>query len=675
MKRWRTYLLGMLLPALALLLLQTDTMDTLAAENAAATMQLTKAEGNVEVSSSTGKSISMLDDMRLYNGYEIETMEESYAWISLDKSKLAKLDAVSKASVRKSGKQLEILAESGTLLFNVVEPLEEDETLNIRVSTMVAGIRGTCGWIEVIDESRTQLTLLEGAVEVSVIDPVNGQSKMESVSAGETVICQVYEQTKEGDKCDIRREKCVEEDVPGFVLEELFQDPDLRENIYRESGIDLRELTEQDVEKRLQEDKEAVSGRLAEIAENLTKQEEQSTTNLVWGDTDNVPATEEQTASASSSVPAEVPAPSASQGTTENSVPKPPVEKTYTVTFETQGGSAVSSAAVKSGDRVVKPADPTRTGYSFNGWYTDAACTAAYDFSLPVTGELTLYANWTPVTYEVRFETNGLSLADGAEPSRTVQAGTAIGELPELGRPQESANYSFSGWYTERAEGQEVTSSTIITDNMTVYARWYNWVLDGSDNLTISGAGPMLGYTECGPWDGNRVRTAVIMDGITRIGSNAFRFCSNLASVTIPGSVTSIGIGAFSGCSGLTNVTIPDSVTSIGDNTFLNCSSLTSVTIPGSITSIGANAFYNCSKLTNVYFGGSESRWGELGYIFPDSVTMHYNGSRNLLGAAISEGSSVLDLQQESVMEEPVIEAPVTEEEIKPEEMEDMDTE
>ena len=64
------------------------------------------------------------------------------------------------------------------------------------------------------------------------------------------------------------------------------------------------------------------------------------------------------------------------------------------------------------------------------------------------------------------------------------------------------------------------------------------------------------------------------------IGDEAFRNCTNLTSVTIPGSVTNIGYGAFSCCIGLASVTIPDSVKSIGGGAFAGCSGLTSVILP-----------------------------------------------------------------------------------------------
>lgn len=70
---------------------------------------------------------------------------------------------------------------------------------------------------------------------------------------------------------------------------------------------------------------------------------------------------------------------------------------TYTVTFDSAGGSAVPSQTVQSGQMVIEPAAPTRPGYNFTGWYLDGKL---YDFNTPVTGDLYLSAGWKAVAVD-----------------------------------------------------------------------------------------------------------------------------------------------------------------------------------------------------------------------------------------------------------------------------------
>lgn len=118
--------------------------------------------------------------------------------------------------------------------------------------------------------------------------------------------------------------------------------------------------------------------------------------------------------------------------------------------------------------------------------------------------------------------------------------------------------------------------------------------------------------------------SVTIPDGVTSIGEEAFRNCTNLTSVTIPDSVTSIGEEAFRNCSNLTSVTIPANVRSIDKYVFKNCSRLTSVTIPNSVRSIDRFAFYHCFELTSINFKGTKAEWnaivGEDGYLCKRTV-------------------------------------------------------
>ena len=261
---------------LALALWLTMAAPALAAENAiASSIQLSKTEGTVSATNSAGRSISLIKNLRLFSGYHVLTKAESYAWLNLDSAKLLKVDASSETEVRKSGKKLEVLLCSGNLFFNVTEPLDDDETLNIRTSTTLTGVRGTCGWVNVIDRRSTQVCILEGTVECVVSDAVSGESKSTTIRAGEVATFTVHPEEAsalEGERCEIVTERCAVEDVPGYVLVELVEDEALCKDILDASGLDiLADLSQNgdpaaEVQRRLEEEERENADRLASIA-------------------------------------------------------------------------------------------------------------------------------------------------------------------------------------------------------------------------------------------------------------------------------------------------------------------------------------------------------------------------------------------------------------------------
>ena len=108
---------------------------------------------------------------------------------------------------------------------------------------------------------------------------------------------------------------------------------------------------------------------------------------------------------------------------------------------------------------------------------------------------------------------------------------------------------------------------------------------------------------------------------VTVIGSEAFKNCTSLTSITIPESVTTIKHGAFSGCCGLTSITLPESITTIEYKTFSGCSSLTSITLPESITTIEFETFSGCSSLTSITIPVSVTTIGSEAFSGCSSLT------------------------------------------------------
>ena len=133
----------------------------------------------------------------------------------------------------------------------------------------------------------------------------------------------------------------------------------------------------------------------------------------------------------------------------------------YTISFNSNGGSAVSDIKQDYGTSVTAPADPTREGYTFNGW------NPAVPSTMPVDG-LTCVAQWTVNTYSVKLNTNG----------GTINAGDVTGYTYGIGATLPTdvtkTGYNFLGWFdNEECSGTAVTEiSTTDTGNKEYWAKW-----------------------------------------------------------------------------------------------------------------------------------------------------------------------------------------------------------
>ena len=87
---------------------------------------------------------------------------------------------------------------------------------------------------------------------------------------------------------------------------------------------------------------------------------------------------------------------------------------------------------------------------------------------------------------------------------------------------------------------------------------------------------------------------------VDTIGEEAFRYCEDILSVSLPNSLVCIDGYAFYNCTAMTEVNIPDGVTSIGDRAFMECKKMSSFTIPAHVATIGSYAFASCSGLTSI---------------------------------------------------------------------------
>ena len=155
---------------------------------------------------------------------------------------------------------------------------------------------------------------------------------------------------------------------------------------------------------------------------------------------------------------------------------------TYTVSFDTQGGSTVPAQTVSHGEMVNKPADPTKDGFTFTNWYNESACLNLWDFTTPVTKDLTLYAKWTP--NEPGPEPPSGSSGDGNmenayrvlfnDGATTLYVVTDLSAGDKLTKPEDPVKdgYTFAGWHKDTACTQAWDFNDGITGSMTLYAKW-----------------------------------------------------------------------------------------------------------------------------------------------------------------------------------------------------------
>jgi uncharacterized repeat protein (TIGR02543 family) len=137
----------------------------------------------------------------------------------------------------------------------------------------------------------------------------------------------------------------------------------------------------------------------------------------------------------------------------------------YTVTFNSNGGSAVPSQTADVGGKVIYPVIPIRENYLLGAWCTDSNLQNEYAFNSLVKSSFILYAKWTRVSNEVTFDSNGGS----AVPSETIHIGDYVMKPNDPIRE----GYAFIRWCSDQALTDEfIFDTTPINYPTTIYAAW-----------------------------------------------------------------------------------------------------------------------------------------------------------------------------------------------------------
>ncbi len=235
---------------------------------------------------------------------------------------------------------------------------------------------------------------------------------------------------------------------------------------------------------------------------------------------------------------------------------------TYSISYVLNGGTQATGNPTEyiEGEGIQSFKSPTRSGYTFMGWFADAAFTKEVKkISAEAKGDITIYAKWLKnpytekitvknVTYQISFDSydNALSVVLTKFSDKKATS-VNIGKFKYNGK-----SYSV----------------TEIGDNAFK--------------------------------NNKKLKTVTIGSSVKTIGKSAFSGCTALTSVKSGSKVTEIKASAFNGCKKLKSITLASGLEAIGSSAFTNCKALTKVTIGSKVNSIGSKAFKGCSALKSV---------------------------------------------------------------------------
>ena len=300
----------------------------------------------------------------------------------------------------------------------------------------------------------------------------------------------------------------------------------------------------------------------------------------------------------------------------------------HTVTFDVAHGSAFEDQIIEHGEKVTEPVNPTRPGFTFEGWTYNGKPWVFYGYV--VTEDMTLTANWEYIDYTVTFKNDDGTILETQEKVHYGDSVTYHGDIPVKPNPVDHYIYVFDGWDVDLTN---ITGDTVATAQYTAeYAPYTVNFYDGDDNLLYSTyvrEGETANYIGDTPtkaddnvnklqfqfsgWseidrDNSTISYKAVFEkctmGIVFQDDSVYQYIGSSNLIEIPSkwngkTIASIGSNAFESTS-ITSVNIPNTVESINQFAFRNCESLETVSLKSGLKTIGSGVFSGCTSLESI---------------------------------------------------------------------------
>ena len=209
----------------------------------AKTMKLVRAEGTVKIEKEGGKLKPISKNARFESGEALFTGLDGLATVSLDDTKFVTLQPDSRVEFSKVNKQLGLKLTKGGLFFEVTEKLKDGEIFEIKTSTMTAGVKGTSGYFCLDADGNETLTVTDGKLIISAVNPETGERKYAEVSGGQRITVYLYsDSNNEHDTIELDVKDIAEDELEDFTLKMLGNNERLLTKVCEYTGWDRDKL-------------------------------------------------------------------------------------------------------------------------------------------------------------------------------------------------------------------------------------------------------------------------------------------------------------------------------------------------------------------------------------------------------------------------------------------------
>ncbi len=253
----------------------------------------------------------------------------------------------------------------------------------------------------------------------------------------------------------------------------------------------------------------------------------------------------------------------------------------FTVTFDSNGGTAIPSQQIPSGKMAHEPSIPEREGYIFDCW-RDKETDRLWSFTGSyVERDVTLVAKW--ISADRIFEYEKIGESDTARITGLSDRERRVYSVPSVINGYTVVSIEKDAF--SKLDSQKVSKITLPETVTQIGERAF---LDcGGIEITVGGK-------------------------LTAVGEQAFKNCNLLKEITLAEGLTELSAETFWGCSSLRELRLPTTVRVVGENAMQDCKGLRSILICEGVEAVGNGAFLGCSELTAVYFRGDEKCLEEL---------------------------------------------------------------